>query len=116
MAQQLTTMSTPAAYDGVTKYAHGPTPATRLKQLTWRWATHTCSTGAMRRLLTALRQARQSGDVLADYADFLAAQADHETGNEAAADVLLHGFAAAPSRQHLRCPGTGDGGKRVAGQ
>ena len=44
--------------------------------------------------VTSLHQARQAGDVLADYADFLAAEADHEMGNDAAAEALLHGFAA----------------------
>ena len=47
----------------------------------------------MPRLRSSLRLARQAGEVLADYADFLAAQANHEAGNEAAAEALLHGFA-----------------------
>jgi len=37
----------------------------------------------------SLREARRASDVLGDYADFLAARAQHEAGNEAAAEALL---------------------------
>jgi soluble lytic murein transglycosylase len=92
MAQQLATMRTPAAYAGVTRYAHA----------------HTGEAGAAAYLALGhaylvdhrfseasenLKQARQSGEELADYADYLGAQADHQSGNEAGAAVLLHGFA-----------------------
>jgi soluble lytic murein transglycosylase len=39
-----------------------------------------------------LTQARQSGDVLADYAEFLGAEANHQAGNDTAAEALLRGF------------------------
>jgi len=41
-----------------------------------------------------LVEARKAGDILADYADFLGAQSNHEAGNDATAEALLHGFAA----------------------
>src|ERR1039458_1555293 len=40
----------------------------------------------------SLRQARQAGEELADYADFMSAQASHSGGDEAAAEALLRGF------------------------
>ena len=39
------------------------------------------------------KQARQAGDVLADYAEFLGAEANHESGNDNGAEALLRGFA-----------------------
>jgi soluble lytic murein transglycosylase len=92
MAQQLATLRTPAAYAGVTKYAHlhtGEAAAAAYLALGHAYL-------ADRRFAEAgenLRLARQAGQELADYADFLGAQADHEAGNEAAAEALLHGFA-----------------------
>jgi soluble lytic murein transglycosylase len=92
MAQQLATLRTPAAYAGVTKYAHqhsGEAAAAAYLALGHAYL-------ADRRFPEAgenLRLARQAGEELADYADFLAAQADHEAGNETAAETLLHGFA-----------------------
>ena len=41
----------------------------------------------------SLRKARGAGQELADYDDFLAARAEHERGNEQAAEALLRGFA-----------------------
>ncbi len=91
MAQQLATMRTPAAYAGVTAYAHrntGEAAATaylalgHAYMLDRRWA----------EAVGSLRDAKKNGDVLADYADFLDAKANHEAGNEAAAETLLHGF------------------------
>ncbi len=40
----------------------------------------------------SLGRARHAGQQLADYADFLGAEAYHQSGNEAAAEALLHGF------------------------
>jgi len=91
MAQQLATLRTPAAYEGVTHYAQ----------------THTGEAAAAAYLALGhaylldkrfaeagenFRLARKAGVELADYDDFLGAQAEHEAGNEQAADVLLHGF------------------------
>ncbi len=93
MAQQLATLRTPAAYAGVTKYAHahtGEAAAAAYLALGHAYL-------ADRRFEEAgenLRLARQAGEELADYADFLGAEADHEAGSESAAEALLHGFAA----------------------
>jgi soluble lytic murein transglycosylase len=92
MAQQLATLRTPAAYAGVSKYAHahtGEAASTAYLALGHAYL-------ADRRFPDAaenLRLARQGGEELADYADFLGAQAEHEAGNETAAEALLHDFA-----------------------
>lgn len=86
-------MRTPAAYDGVTKYARthtGDAAEAAYMALGHAYLLDRRYAEAV----TALHQARQAGDLLADYADFLTAQAEQEMGNEADADVLLHGFAA----------------------
>jgi soluble lytic murein transglycosylase len=91
MAQQLTTMRTPAAYAGVSAYAHRHTGDAagaaylalgHAYLLDRRYAEASAS----------LRQARQNSEVLADYADFLAAEAEHDQGNETGAEALLRGF------------------------
>src|SRR6266702_1923257 len=91
MAQQLATMRSPAAYAGVTTYAHrhtGDAAAAayialgRAYLLDKRYAEAS----------STLRQAKQASEVLADYADYLAAEAEHNSGNEAAAEALLRGF------------------------
>ena len=92
MAQQLATLRTPAAYAGVSSYARahsGEAAAAAYLALGHAYL-------ADRRFAEAaenLQLARKAGGELADYADFLAAQADHEAGNQAAAEALLHGFA-----------------------
>ena len=91
MAQQLSTLRTPAAYAGVEKYAHthdGEASAAAylaLGHANLLDKNYTLAEGN-------LHQARQAGDVLADYADFLGAEANHEGGNSSAAETLLHGF------------------------
>lgn len=93
MAQQLATLRTPAAYAGVTKYAHaheGEAAAAAYLALGHAYQLD-------RRYPEAeenFRLARQAGEVLADYADFLGAETEHEAGKDAAAEALLHGFAA----------------------
>ena len=92
MAQQLATMRTPAAYAGVTKYAHkhtGEAAAAAYLALGHAYLVDKRYIEAV----TNLRQARQAGEELADYADFLGAEASHEAGNEAAAEALLRDFA-----------------------
>jgi soluble lytic murein transglycosylase len=92
MAQELMTMRTPAAYDGVTKFAR--THTGDAAEAAYMALGHAYMVD--KRYLeaaAALHLARQSGDLLADYADFMTAQADHEMGNDAAAEALLHGFA-----------------------
>jgi soluble lytic murein transglycosylase len=92
MAQQLATMRTPAAYAGVTKYAHQHTgEAAAAAYLALGHANL-----LDKRYVEAaadFRLARKAGTELADYADFLGARANHEAGNESAAEALLSGFA-----------------------
>jgi soluble lytic murein transglycosylase len=91
MAQQLATLRTPAAYAGVGNYAQrhtGDAAAAAYLALGHAYLTDRRFAEAS----TNLHQARQASDVLADYADFLAARSDHEAGNEAAAEALLHDF------------------------
>ena len=91
MAQQLSAMRSPAAYAGVTAYAHkheGEAAAAaylalgHANLLDKRYAEAAAN----------FRLAMKSGEVLADYAEFLAAQAEHEAGNQRDAEALLHGF------------------------
>jgi soluble lytic murein transglycosylase len=91
MAQQLATLRTPAAYAGVTKYAHqhtGEAAAAAYLALGHAYL-------ADRRFAEAgdsFRLAHQAGQELADYADFLGAGADHDAGSDSAAEALLRGF------------------------
>jgi soluble lytic murein transglycosylase len=92
MAQQLATLRTPAAYSGVTKFAHqhtGDAAAAAYLALGHAYLLDRRFGEAESSLL----QAHQAGDVLADYADFLGAQSNHEAGNDATAEALLRGFA-----------------------
>ncbi|HEY1895305.1 MAG TPA: lytic transglycosylase, partial [Terracidiphilus sp.] len=91
MAQQLTTLRTPAAYEGVTAYAHrhtGDAAAAAYLSLGHAYLLDKRYSDAA----ANLRLVRQNSEVLADYADFLAAEADHDQGNDAAAVALLQGF------------------------
>ena len=91
MAQQLTTMRTPAAYAGVTAYAHrhtGDAAAAAYLALGHAYLIDKRYSDAA----ANLRLVKQNSEVLADYADFLAAEAEHNQGNEAAAEALLQGF------------------------
>ena len=91
MAQQLATMRTPAAYAGVTAYAQrhtGETAAAAYLALGHSYLLDKRYVEAS----DSLRKAKKDGVLLADYVDFLAAQADHEAGNEAAAEAVLSGF------------------------
>jgi soluble lytic murein transglycosylase len=92
MAQQLATLRTPAAYAGVTQYAHrhtGEAAAAAYLALGHAYLLDKRYPDAV----ASFREARQAGEELADYADFLAARANHEAGNDAAAEALLRGFA-----------------------
>jgi soluble lytic murein transglycosylase len=91
MAQQLAMLRTPAAYAGVMKYARshtGEAAAAAYLALGHAYLLDRKFSDAE----GCFYQARHVGDVLADYADFLGAQANHEAGNESAAETLLHGF------------------------
>lgn len=92
MAQQLATLRTPAAYAGVTNYARKHTgDAAAAAYLALGNAYFLDKRYA--EAVTSLHQARQASDVLADYTEFLAAEAEHASGNEQGAESLLHGFA-----------------------
>jgi len=91
MAQQLAMLRTPAAYAGVSKYAHqhsGEAAAAAYLALGHAYLLDKRSAEAA----ADFRLAHQAGAELADYADFLGARANHEAGNESAAEALLRGF------------------------
>jgi len=91
MAQQLATMRTPAAYAGVSAWAHGHTgdaAAAAYLALGHAYLTDKRYPEAS----SNLRLVRHNSEVLADYSDFLGAQSEHEQGNDAAAETLLAGF------------------------
>lgn len=93
MAQQLATMRTPVAYAGVTSYAQkhtGDAAAAAYLALGHAYLTDRRFAEAA----SSFRQADKASDVLDDYADFLAARANHEAGEDTAAEALLHGFSA----------------------
>jgi len=93
MAQQLATMRTPQAYAGVTAYARrhtGDAAATAYLALGHAYLLDHRYAEAIENF----RLARQDSQELGDIADFLAAQASHDSGDNAGAEVLLHGFAA----------------------
>ena len=86
MAQQLAMMRTPEAYAGVTAYARkhtGEAAAAAYLALGHAYLLDKRYADAE----SALRQARQAGEDLADFADFLNAQASHAAGDDAAAEA-----------------------------
>ncbi len=92
MAQQLALLRTPEAYAGVAAFARahsGEAAAAAYLALGHAYLLDKRYAEAVTNLTLALRD----GQELADYADFLAARANHDSGNEAAAEALLHGFA-----------------------
>jgi soluble lytic murein transglycosylase len=92
MAQQLAAIRTPAAYAGVTAYAHahqGEAAASAYMALGHAYMLDNRFTEAA----ANFRQAQAAGDALADYAEYLGAKADHDAGNDAAAEMLLKNFA-----------------------
>jgi soluble lytic murein transglycosylase len=92
MAQQLALLRTPEAYSGVTAYARSHTgEAASTAYLALGHADLLDKRYA--EAVTNLTLAHRDGNELADFDDFLCARADHESGNDAAAESLLHGFA-----------------------
>ena len=92
MAQQLAAVRTPQAYAGVTAYAHshtGEAASSAYMALGHAYMLDNKYSEAA----ANFRQAEAAGDALADYAEFLGAKADHDAGNDAAADALLKNFA-----------------------
>jgi len=93
MAQQLSALRTPAAYAGVTEFAHrhsGDAAAAAYLALGHAYLLDKRYVEAV----ANLRQANRLSEVLADYADFFAAEASHDAGNQAAAEAVLRGFTA----------------------
>ena len=92
MAQQLAAIRTAAAFAGVSAYAHhhtGEAAAAAYLALGHAYLLDEHFSEAA----ANFRQARAAGDALADYDEFLGAKAEHDEGNNAAADELLKGFA-----------------------
>jgi soluble lytic murein transglycosylase len=92
MAQQLALLRTPQAYAGVTDYAHkhtGEAAAAAYLALGHAYLLDKRFPEAE----SSLTLARRAGEELADYAEFLGAQAAHQGGDNAAAERLLKGFA-----------------------
>jgi soluble lytic murein transglycosylase len=91
MAEQLATLRTPEAYAAVTAYAHSHTgEAATAAYLALGHAYLLDVRYAEAK--TALAEARRGNGELADYVDFLDAEASHATGDDAAAENILHGF------------------------
>ncbi len=92
MAQELTTMRTPAAYTGVTNYARSHTgEAASAAYLALGHAylqDHRYAEAA-----SSFQKANAAGTTLDDYADFLAAQSLMEAGKLPDAETLLKSFA-----------------------
>jgi soluble lytic murein transglycosylase len=93
MAQELTTMRSPAAYAGVSAYAHahtGEAASAAYLALGHAYLLDHRYPDA----ITSFQKANAIGKTLDDYADFLAAQAEMEAGKLSDAETLLTGFAA----------------------
>jgi soluble lytic murein transglycosylase len=91
MAQQLATLRTPEAYAAVAAYAHshtGEAAAAAYLALGHAYLLDKRYADAQ----TALAQARRADGELADYADFLDAEASHYADDDAVAENILHGF------------------------
>ncbi len=92
MAQELTAMRTPAAYAGVAAYAQSHTgEASSAAYLALGHAYLTDK--KYPEAVTSLHKSATAGPSLSDYADYLAAQANLQSGNLPAAELLLNGFA-----------------------
>ena len=92
MAQQLATLRTPEAYAGVAAYARrntGEAAAAAYLALGHAYLLDHHYAEAV----TNLRLSQKAGDDLADYADFLSAEASQGAGDNQAAEAMLHGFA-----------------------
>src|SRR6202012_591223 len=91
MAQQLAMMRSPAAYAGVSAYAHahtGEASAAAYIALGHAYLLDRKFPDAV----TAFRQANVQGNALDDYADYLEAQADLQSNNLPQAETILSGF------------------------
>jgi soluble lytic murein transglycosylase len=92
MAQQLAASRSPAAYAGVLAYAHGhPGEGASAAYLALGHAY--MQDHRTPEAIANLTQAKRSGEALADYADYLTAQSDIQSGHAADAYALLDRFA-----------------------
>ncbi len=92
MAQELTAMRSPAAYTGVTAYAHAHTgEAASAAYLALGHAY--LLDHRYPEAISSFQKANSVGTTMDDYADFLAAQAMMEGGKLSDAETLLTGFA-----------------------
>ncbi|MGB6975267.1 MAG: transglycosylase SLT domain-containing protein [Terracidiphilus sp.] len=92
MAEQLATMRTEAAYNGVTHYARthrGEAAAAAYLALGHAYLDDKKYEDA----ISSLKLARKEGNLLDDYAVYLEAVASHAAGDDQTAETLLHGFA-----------------------
>jgi soluble lytic murein transglycosylase len=92
MAQQLALLRTPEAYEGVAAYAHkhtGEAAAAAYLALGHAYLLDKRYAEAS----SSLSLARKNGLELADYADYLGAEASHAAGDDTAAEALLKNFA-----------------------
>jgi peptidoglycan lytic transglycosylase len=93
MAQELTAMRTPAAYTGVTAYAHahtGEAASAAYLALGHAYLLDHRYPDA----ISSFQKANATGTTMDDYADFLTAQSMMEAGKLSDAETLLNGFAA----------------------
>jgi soluble lytic murein transglycosylase len=91
MAQQLAAVRTPAAYAGVSAYAHqhqGESAAAAYLALGHAYLLD----NRFGEAVTSFRQARTSGEALDDYAEYLGAKAAHDSGDNSSAELLIKGF------------------------
>ena len=91
MAQQLATLRTAEAYAAVTSYAHSHTGEAATAAYLALGHAYLLD-GRFAEAEMALGEARRGNGELADYADFLDAEANHDTGDDTAAENILHGF------------------------
>ena len=93
MAQQLATLRTPAAYAGVSSYAHAHTAAKQPRLPILRWGMPTLSTGALPRRRRIFSWRARRARSWRTTRTFWPRRPITKPGNEAAAEALLHGFA-----------------------
>jgi len=92
MAQELTTMRSPAAYAGVTAYAQSHTG--EAASAAYLAIGHAYLTDRkFPEAVSSLQRSVTAGQSLSDYADYLSAQANLQSGKLPEAEVLLSGFA-----------------------
>ena len=92
MAQQLAQNRTPAAYAGVSSYAQSHKGDAAAAAYLWLGHAYLLDR-RFPEALSSLSRAAATGDALDDYAAYLTAQAEMQSGQFAQAETLLNGFA-----------------------